>query len=120
MNPFPDPNIQAKPQPQKRMPQRHVSMMPSSMTLIVSLLRANPPSSIMNPACMKNTRQAVTSTHMVLIGLTYAGVGGVAGVAAAGVAGAVTAGAAGVAAGAVTAGDSSAHTVWPPSPAFTP
>ena len=31
---------------------------------------AKPASSAMKPACMKKTRNAVTSTHTVLIGLT--------------------------------------------------
>ena len=37
--------------------------------LTVSRDRAKPASRAMNPACMKNTRNAVTSTHTVLIGL---------------------------------------------------
>ena len=40
--------------------------MHSIMMLETSRVRANPPSSIMEPACMKNTRKAVTSTHAVL------------------------------------------------------
>src|SRR2546423_980185 len=109
MNPLPDPNIQANPHPQNRSPQRQVSMTPSSRTLMVSRLRANPASNIMNPACIKNTKKAVTRTHIVLIGLTYGGFSGVAG-AAAGAAGAGAAAAAGDAgAGAVAAVLSSAH-----------
>src|ERR1700722_8138869 len=53
------------------MPQRLVSTMPSSITFTDSLVRAKPASRNMKPACMKNTRNAVTSTHIVLIGLTY-------------------------------------------------
>ena len=49
--------------------------MPSRSTLTVSRVRAKPASRNMNPACMKNTRNAVTSTHIVLIGFTYAGGG---------------------------------------------
>src|ERR1700742_558648 len=56
--------------------------MPSRSTLIVSRSRANPASRNMKPACMKNTRNAVTNTHKVLMGLTYGGSGGVAGAAA--------------------------------------
>src|SRR5580704_8704205 len=75
--------------------------MPSRSTLTVSRVRAKPASRNMNPACMKNTRKAVTSTHMVLIGFTYGG-GGASGAAAAGAAGAAAA-AAGAAAGAAGA-----------------
>src|SRR6202012_5112570 len=64
------------------MPQRQVSTMTSSNTFIVSRSRANPASRNIKPACMKNTRKAVTSTHNVLMGLTYGGSGGVAGAAA--------------------------------------
>src|SRR4029077_14929276 len=39
-------------------------------------VRANPASSIMKPACMKNTRNAVTSTHMVLVAFTMSVTGG--------------------------------------------
>src|ERR1700761_5333489 len=56
--------------------------MPSSNTLIVSRSRANPASRNMKPACMKNTRNAVTSTQSVLMGLTYGGSGGGVGAAA--------------------------------------
>ena len=44
--------------------------MHSSRMFTVSRDRANPASSIMKPACMKNTRKAVTSTHTVFSGLT--------------------------------------------------
>src|SRR5579872_5570844 len=57
--------------------------MPSSSTLMVSRSRAKPASRNIKPACMKNTRNAVTNTHMVLIGLQYGG-SGTAGAAAAG------------------------------------
>ena len=70
MKPFPAPNMNAKPQAQKSRPQRQVSTIPSRRTFTVSRVRANPASRNMNPACMKNTRNAVTSTHMVLIGFT--------------------------------------------------
>src|ERR1700761_3192397 len=63
--------------------------MPSSSTLMVSRSRAKPASRNMKPACMKNTRNAVTSTHIVLIALTYGGSGGGAGAAAGAAAGAL-------------------------------
>ena len=44
--------------------------MHSIMTLTDSFERAKPASSAMKPACMKKTRNAATSTHTVLIGLT--------------------------------------------------
>ena len=43
--------------------------MHSRRTLTVSLERAKPASRAMNPACMKKTRKAVTSTHTVFSGL---------------------------------------------------
>src|SRR5438067_7301124 len=67
---FPTPNWKAKPNAQYRSPHRHVSNTHSKRMLTVSLDRANPASRPMNPACMKNTRKAVTSTQIVLIGLT--------------------------------------------------
>jgi hypothetical protein len=69
MRPFPSPNIQANPTAQNRIPHRQVSAMHSSMMFTVSLDLANPTSSAMKPACMKKTRKAVTSTHMVFVGL---------------------------------------------------
>jgi hypothetical protein len=39
--------------------------MHSIMTFETSRVRAKPPSSIMKPACMKNTRNAVMHTHAV-------------------------------------------------------
>src|ERR1700688_2958237 len=57
------------------MPHKQVSTIPSRSTFTVSLVRAKPASRNMKPACMKNTRKAVISTHIVLIGLTYAGGG---------------------------------------------
>ena len=69
MKPLPAPNMKAKPQAQNRMPQRQVSTMPSSRMLTVSRVRAKPASSIMKPACMKNTRKAAMSVHIVFIGL---------------------------------------------------
>src|SRR5471032_3510932 len=83
--------------------------MPSSSTLTVSRVRAKPASRNMNPACMKNTRKAVISTHMVLIAFTYGGSGTTAGAAAGAAAAAAAAGAAaGEAAGAVAV----AGAVW--------
>src|SRR5207248_309845 len=55
---------------QYKSPHRQVSNTHSSRTFTVSRERANPASRPMNPACMKNTRNAVTSTQTVLIGLT--------------------------------------------------
>ena len=52
------------------MPHRHVSAMHSSMMFETSRVRPKPASNIMKPACMKNTRNAATSTHIVLMGLT--------------------------------------------------
>src|SRR5215831_3564752 len=75
MKPLPEPNMKAKPKAQNKMPQRHVSTMPSSKTFTVSRVRAKPASRNMNPACMKKTRKAVTQTHIVLMGLTYGGGG---------------------------------------------
>ena len=69
MRPLPAPNMKAKPKAQKSSPQRQVSKMHSRRMLTVSLDRAKPASSAMNPACMKKTRKAVTSTHTVLSGL---------------------------------------------------
>ncbi len=43
--------------------------MHSIMMFDTSRVRAKPPSSIMKPACMKNTKNAVTSTHTVFKGL---------------------------------------------------
>ena len=40
------------------------------MTFETSRVLANPASKNMNPACMKNTRNAVTSVHVVFSGLT--------------------------------------------------
>src|SRR5580698_3821683 len=51
------------------MPQRHVSTTHSMSTLTVSRDRQKPASSIVNPTCMPNTRNAATSVHTVLIGL---------------------------------------------------
>ncbi len=70
MKPLPEPNMKAKPQAQNKMPHRQVSTIPSRRMLMVSRVRAKPASSIMNPACMKNTRNAATSVHIVFIGLT--------------------------------------------------
>src|SRR4029078_4051028 len=69
MNLLPEPNMKAKPNAQNRSPHKHVSTMPSSRMLTVSRVRENPASSIMKPACMKNTRKAAISVHIVLIGL---------------------------------------------------
>jgi hypothetical protein len=85
MNPFPDPNMNAKPHAQKRMPHKHVSTIPSRRTLTVSRVREKPASSIMKPACMKKTRKAAMTVHIVFIGLTYAGGSGAASSANAGV-----------------------------------
>src|SRR3954452_24878085 len=70
IHPFPAPNMNAKPIAQNRSPQRHVSNTHSMRMLTVSRDRAKPASRPMKPACMKNTRNAVTNTHTVLMGLT--------------------------------------------------
>src|SRR5689334_16761991 len=70
IQPLPFPNINAKPKAQNNNAHRHVSAMHEIMTFDVSRVRANPPSRNMNPACMKNTKNAVTRTQTVLIGLT--------------------------------------------------
>src|SRR3954471_5211534 len=69
MKPLPVPNMNANPTANQRIPHRHVSKMHSIMMLTDSRDRAKPASSAMKPACMKNTRNAVTSTHIVLMGL---------------------------------------------------
>jgi len=51
--------------------------------LTVSRVRAKPASSIMKPACMKNTRKAAITVHIVFMGLMY-GAGSAAAAAAAG------------------------------------
>src|SRR5689334_7891134 len=83
MKPLPAPNIQANPHPQNNTPQRQVSMTPSNSTLTVSRLLAKPASNIIKPACIKNTRNAVIKTHIVLIGFKYSGVAAAAGAGAA-------------------------------------
>src|SRR4051794_22517826 len=67
---FPVPNMNAKPNAQNKIAHRHVSAMHEIMTFETSRVLANPASRNMKPACMKNTRNAVTSTHIVLIGFT--------------------------------------------------
>ena len=62
--------MNAKPNAQNSNPQSAVSTMHSSRMLEVSRVRAKPASSIMKPACMKKTRNAVTNTQMVFTGLT--------------------------------------------------
>ena len=62
--------MNANPNAQNRRPHRNVSTMHSVRTFTVSRDRAKPASSAMNPACMKKTRNAVTSTQTVLTGFT--------------------------------------------------
>src|SRR3569623_311034 len=69
MSLLPEPNMNAKPNAQNSRPHRQVSTMPSSRMLTVSRVREKPASSIMKPACMKNTRNAASSVHIVLSGL---------------------------------------------------
>ena len=52
------------------MPQRQVSTTHSTSTFTVSRERQKPASSIVKPTCMPNTRNAATSVHAVLTGLT--------------------------------------------------
>src|SRR4051812_21542464 len=66
MKPFPGSNMNAKPHAQNVTPQMHVSTMPSTRMLIDSRDRAKPASSITNPTCMPNTRNAAMSVHAVL------------------------------------------------------
>src|SRR5438046_100680 len=51
------------------MPHRHVSNTHSTSTFTVSRLRQKPASSMVNPACMPNTRNAATSVQTVFSGL---------------------------------------------------
>ena len=62
--------MNANPNAQNSRPHRQVSTMHSARTLTVSRDRAKPASRPMNPACMKNTRNAAMSVHIVLIGFT--------------------------------------------------
>ena len=71
MMPLPLPNMKAKPNAQNSNMHRHVSTTHSRSTLTVSRERANPASRNMNPACMKNTRKAVTNVQVVLIAFTW-------------------------------------------------
>src|SRR6185436_12167313 len=66
MNPLPGSNMNAKPQAQNNTPQMQVSTMPSTRMLMDSRERAKPASSMTNPTCMQNTRNAASSTHTVL------------------------------------------------------
>src|SRR6476660_7449967 len=66
---LPPPNMNAKPHPQCRSPQTHVSNMHSTSTLTVSRSLQKPASSMVKPACMPNTRNAPSKTQAVLIGL---------------------------------------------------
>src|SRR6476469_9823917 len=78
MKPLPGSNMNAKPHAQNVTPQIQVSTMPSTRMLIASRERAKPASSITNPTCMPNTRNAATSTQTVLSAL-ISGVGPAAG-----------------------------------------
>ena len=69
MMPLPSPNMNAKPNAQNSSPQRAVSTMHSRRMFETSRVRAKPASSIMKPACMKNTRNAATSVHIVFVAL---------------------------------------------------
>src|SRR5882762_1440750 len=51
------------------MPHKHVSNTHSTSTLTVSRLRQKPASSMVNPACIPNTRNAAMRVQTVLIGL---------------------------------------------------
>src|SRR5215831_1410260 len=75
MKPLPSSNMNAKPQAQNVTPQMQVSTMPSTRMLIDSRDRAKPASSMTKPTCMANTRNAASSTHMVLMALTSGGGG---------------------------------------------
>ncbi len=62
--------MNAKPNAQNSSAHRQVSAMHEIMTFETSRVLANPASRNMKPACMKNTRNAVTSVHVVSSGLT--------------------------------------------------
>src|SRR5690242_11996557 len=66
IQPLPEPNMNAKPNAQKSNAQRHVSAIHEIITFDTSRVLAKPASRNMKPACMKNTKNAVTSTHVVL------------------------------------------------------
>src|SRR6516164_6917836 len=70
IHPLPLPSMNAKPNAQNSNAHRHVSAMHEIITLETSRVLANPASRNMKPACMKKTRNAVTSVHVVLMGLT--------------------------------------------------
>ena len=69
MKPLPGSNMKAKPHAQNVTPQMQVSTMPSTRMLIDSRDRAKPASSMTNPTCMQNTRNAAISTQTVLMAL---------------------------------------------------
>ncbi len=64
-NALPEPNIRPKPTKIKPRVLIVVSMKFSAMMLTTCLERTNPASRKPKPACMKNTRNAATSTHTV-------------------------------------------------------
>src|SRR3954453_9613806 len=63
MKPFPKPNWKAEPTAQERRPEGRGEKTHSMITFTDSRERATPASRAMKPACMKNTRKAVTSTQ---------------------------------------------------------
>src|SRR3954454_5681870 len=65
----PEPNMKAKPNAQKVIPQIQVSAMPSTRMLIDSRERAKPASSISKPTCIPKTRKAAISVQTVLMAL---------------------------------------------------
>src|SRR5215471_14784956 len=70
MKPFPSSNMNAKPHAQNVTPQMQVSTIPSTRMLTDSRDRAKPASSMTNPTCIANTRNAAMSVHDVLMALT--------------------------------------------------
>ena len=65
MNALPAPNIMAKPIAQYAMEPIEKSIRFFMRMLTAFLARVNPDSTIANPACIKKTRNAATSTHNV-------------------------------------------------------
>ena len=62
--------MNANPNAQNKMAHRQVSTMHSCRMFTTSRVRAKPASSIMKPACMKNTRNAAISVQAVFRPLT--------------------------------------------------
>ena len=72
MSGVPSSNMKAKPMAQNSTPQMQVSAMPSTRMLTDSRSRAKPDSSMTNPTCMPNTRNAAIRVQAVLTAFTVA------------------------------------------------